>query len=851
MADKKSQKAYNDELKQTRSLIGEIQSAMDALTKASDKRNKTLANFVSNNKKILGDLTKQKQAEEKIANLTGQRGVIESKHKVLLEQKNSVLAKAKKLYGDAKADALEEAKSIQKQIDKTEERLSKVDELISKHDKVLKGELTEENLQQKINDLTSERFKMSNANFGINSKLKDELIGQNIAAEGILQNRLNEQKILSSVNNKVDGITQGLTNQLDTFSEFLEKIPVVGGLLSGMFEPLKQRGQQAANAVGDSFKEGFGKSFMDARKKNMSFSKSFTNGLKGGTKAAMKMAKTVAGILGPIGIAVLAVAAAFAIGLKSFQELDEAAKSFRTETGLLNSQTGQLSRNIASTRMDFVELGVSAQDVAKAAADFTNEFDGLEQPSQAVLGSMVMMNKNFGIGTAEATKLNKVFQNIGGLSAEQSQYLIGQTAEMARMAGVAPQKVIKDMADSSEYAYKYFQGSPEELAKAAVQAAKLGTSIAEAGKVADGLLNFQNSISSELKAQAMLGTNLNFSQARYLAANGDILGSQQAIIDQVQKNVDLTNLNTYEQQALAEATGMEFSSLKNQVRIREKFGKLSEEQLAAATSLLDTGKDISEITASDLRNQSARLKAQEGLASSMDKFKNATGAIGASIGDAFRPVAEFLMPLFTDIASMAGKVLIPAFKLIGKLLSIVFGVLKPIFTFVFAIGKGVFGLLGGLIEILVNGFGYVADIIGSIGDWIQKNIIIPIEKFFGGIASVIGRVGGLLGFGRGGGGSDSTQESVNDGVMQNGKVITTDPADFLLATKNPGALAQEVGGGGGVSVDMSGVIMELQSLKEAFLSNKDVYMDNTLVTAKVTTTQDRSGRTNSFGINKG
>jgi hypothetical protein len=34
------------------------------------------------------------------------------------------------------------------------------------------------------------------------------------------------------------------------------------------------------------------------------------------------------------------------------------------------------------------------------------------------------------------------------------------------------------------------------------------------------------------------------------------------------------------------------------------------------------------------------------------------------------------------------------------------------------------------------------------------------------------------------GGGGETQ-SVNDGVMQNGQVISTDPADFLIASKNP------------------------------------------------------------------
>jgi hypothetical protein len=37
-------------------------------------------------------------------------------------------------------------------------------------------------------------------------------------------------------------------------------------------------------------------------------------------------------------------------------------------------------------------------------------------------------------------------------------------------------------------------------------------------------------------------------------------------------------------------------------------------------------------------------------------------------------------------------------------------------------------------------------------------------------------------------------ESINDGVVQDGKVVTTHPDDFLIATKNPGELANTLAG---------------------------------------------------------
>jgi hypothetical protein len=94
----------------------------------------------------------------------------------------------------------------------------------------------------------------------------------------------------------------------------------------------------------------------------------------------------------------------------------------------------------------------------------------------------------------------------------------------------------------------------------------------------------------------------------------------------------------------------------------------------------------------------------------------------------------------------------------------------------------------------------------------------------------------LLGFGESMTSVASTQPeslatSIEDGVIQDGKVITTSPEDFLIATKNPSDLISSVGGG--VNISMDSVIAELRELKAAFLSNKDVYMDSTKVTSAV------------------
>lgn len=770
--------------------------------------------------------------------------------------------------------------------------------------------------EKAINKIKGQENEVSKKNYGVNQKQAQMYKAQLIAIRGISEGQKNAAIALQGVFDVTDEVASKFGGLLEKTDNFIKKIPIIGPALSNAFKPIKEKGELAITRAAAGMKNGLIRQFTRAKAAGDDFATSLGKGLKGGFAGAEKaiagtlnmsimsfrvLAIAALGVVAIIGTIILVaklMAAAFKMGMERFKEIDAAAKSFRNETGLLNSQTNTLVGNIQTISADMANLGVSAEDVSKAASDFSNEFQGLEQPSEAVLSSMVMLNKNFGIGTTEASKLNKVFQNIGGLTAEQSQALIGQTVSMAKIAGVAPSQVIDDMAKSSEVAYRYFQGSPQELAKAAVAAAKLGTSIEEAGKVADGLLDFQSSISSELKAQAMLGTNLNFAQARYLAANGDILGSQQAIIDQVQKNVDLTNLNTYEQQALAEATGMEFSSLQNQVRIRERFGKLNKEQLAAANALVDSGRDISSLTAKDLQDQTKRMARQQEMQSRIEKMQNTFKSLRVQIADAFAPFAE----TFVEVASLLGSVLVPVFKVLGSIIKVAFlpitftfkvlrnmldtirtirdegfgglveklkemgpamsfivglvttlatiwviSILPAVLSTVASLAVGLVGALVTAIPFIVSmAVGFISAAIGAISTMSALTLGLGAIAIVGGIAAASAAANSSVQEGK-----STVEGSIQDGVIgPDGNIITTDPADFILATKNPEQLAEDVSGGG-VAIDMSGVISELQSLKEAFLSNKDVYMDNTLVTAKVTTTQDKSGRTNSFGINKG
>lgn len=781
-----------------------------------------------------------------------------------------------------------------------------------------------------INAISRQQTNINKQNYGVNEQLKNSQLAQLDAVKAILQTGQQTAKVFKGVDDVLSETASSFTSGIDGIMGKLKGIPIVGKALGNLFQPVADNAKNVINKTVSKFGSGFKKSFMQSRVAGGSFTSSLTSGLKGGMQGMSGMVRVAGRLLaalGPVGIAIAVIATMALLGMKRFQELDSAAKAFREETGLLNSQTRGLVSNIQSVSTEFAGLGVSAADVAKAAGAFTTEFSGLEQPSKAVLGSMVTLNKNFGIGVKEGAQLNKVFQNIGGLTAEQSQHLIGQTVQMSKMAGVAPSEVIKDMAESSEYAYRYFNGSPKALASAAVQAAKLGTSIKEAGAVADGLLDFETSITSELEASAILGTNLNLSQARYLAANGKAVEAQQEVLNQVSSLGDLTKLNKFEQEALTKATGMQFGDLVNQQRIRKQFSNLDKNQLASAMSLMSAGKDISKMTKSDLDAQTKKLAAQQEMQSQMDKLSNTVSGLGTAFMDMFAPAAAFIITILVDTFDVLSSLLMPALKAMGSIFKVIFGVLGAIWNIFMAILKPIFAIagaileniseplgrvsdalqplfakfgelkdkimeavtpilpvfkflgvllgtiIGGAIDVLVSafsvGFDAIFSIIEGVSGFFQTYLVAPLQWVIDNVSKVFSSIGSFLGLG---GDSEPTEPtagssmgttataSINDGVVQNGKVVNTNPADTLLATKDPASLLETIATGlgtgiggllgglmGGGGQDNTAIVAKLDELIMAVQSNRDVYMDKEKVSSAVVKTNEKSGE-NRFGL---
>jgi hypothetical protein len=358
------------------------------------------------------------------------------------------------------------------------------------------------------------------------------------------------------------------------------------------------------------------------------------------------------------------VVAAIVAGLQAFVALEAAGEDFRKTTGLTNDQMGNLDAKVTNITRNFGNLGIEASAVYDTIAALKAETADFASYSEAAVGALTVMTANFGVSAENAAKVQNIMESVGGLSEDTAANVQMQVADMAKMAGVAPRKVLEDIAESAEEASTFFHGDIKALAKAAVEARRLGTSLKEVNKVAETLLDFEGGIEKELKAATFVQGQFNLSKARGLAADGKTVEANQEILKQLERSGKFKDKDYWTQKALADAAGMTVESINKQLNVQDKLSKLSAEERANAEKAIEQGLDLSNIKEEDLNKEVAKHAAQQEQASTLTELTNLLKGMVAEIGGALIPLFRALMPVI-KIAFFPLKI---AAKLIGYII---------------------------------------------------------------------------------------------------------------------------------------------------------------------------------------
>lgn len=428
----------------------------------------------------------------------------------------------------------------------------------------LKSEKAQKEVAEKLKKIRQEQLQSETNILILQKQLSTATGKQATDIAKALQHEVRRKDALdrsvASANKLVDAVKKiaDAGEGFDNVSTFLEKIPIIGGKLGVISTPFKQAGEAARKATAD------GLTPMEAR---------------------------------AAGINKLSGLISITFGTMILGAVMESAK----QVGNINKQLGIGLDGSRKVRDNFIAISEAANDsrinvskLSKANEDINKALGTSVQLSGESLKTYIKNTEYLGASGEAAAKLEQLSINLGTSSEAYSANLAGALNASGKTLGVhvplaRAMEVIKGMSATT---LMNLENNPKALANAVAMSEKLGMSFQQLRSTADKLLNFEDSISSELEAELLTGKELNLERARAAALTGNDVELMRELSTQVGTLNDFTKMNVIQRESLAQAFGMTADQMGDMLYKQDMINKLGDKAREASVEQLRNAEEI-------------------------------------------------------------------------------------------------------------------------------------------------------------------------------------------------------------------------------------------------------------------
>ena len=327
------------------------------------------------------------------------------------------------------------------------------------------------------------------------------------------------------------------------YSEVGDRAKAIGDKIEGFFKSFPG-GDLAAKAFGI---DGLGDKIQDQVIGKIQESFGPINQMGGAFKFAF----------GPLSVG-LALITAIIVAVRRVRR---AARELAGELGTSAKFAKEQLISLKAQELSLKAQNFDSKDLQATFKNIVDTFGSLENATAANAANLEKLSQSTGTSAKDIVTFNKVMMDLTGASFDVATNMAETAISMAESANVSTSKVMSDIASNAETFAKFSMDGAQGLAQAAVEAAKVGSSLTQIVEAADSLLQFETSISAQFKAQVLTGKQINTERARQLALDGDIAGLTNEIQSIVGQVGDIQTLNVIQRQSVADAIGISVQDL--------------------------------------------------------------------------------------------------------------------------------------------------------------------------------------------------------------------------------------------------------------------------------------------------
>ncbi len=389
-------------------------------------------------------------------------------------------------------------------------------------------------------------------------------------------------------------------------------------------------------------------------------------GISGATKAFEEAAEAYREQLGDEGTGLGSTLAAAAAGFKKLGKL--ALRAFGILTVIEAIQfLNEMDKRVVSIQRNF---NLSAENAARFNAEIANSArstNSLLYNSERLLASLTSVNialgtagnvnsdilktfvlqtERLGISAESASQLAQIYLALGVNSEDFNKELVSQVQSMnaSNTLAIDYKDVMEDVKNINKATLLSMNQQSKSIARSVYQAKQLGMTMSQVEGVADSLLNFESSIEAEMKAELLLGKQLNLEKARQFALMDDMGGVAAELAKQEITAAKFGDLNRIQKQALAETFGMSRTEMGEMLVQQEALNKVQQIQGQRQEDILsiqERAATVAEKTTEIGKKAKDLAFTQSGLNLPYQALKSAMDALTGDFSNASKVMDEF------------------------------------------------------------------------------------------------------------------------------------------------------------------------------------------------------------------
>lgn len=342
-----------------------------------------------------------------------------------------------------------------------------------------------------------------------------------------------------------------------------------------------------------------------------------------------------------------------------FKDLDKSAWEFRKAMGMTRDSAESFRKTIQNIAIDYMHIGVTADGATASMISLGKEMGSIRAVTKDLVKSTAILKAQLGVAEDDTAGFLKNMASISKSTMQTQENMAYIVADLSMAAGVPLPVIMKDLATKSGTTLTMMSRLPNQVARAAVELRKMGTSLDQAAKSSREILNFSDNINAEMETSVLLGRSINLQRARELAYRRDLEGSTREIL-KLTNEIDFANLDVFQQEAFARATGKSVDELLKLAQAEQQWKKARTTpeligQVEAYEQLRAANQATAKASAENLKLIIQQKSNQERLTAITQKWNQ----VVAQLASIFLPIVDRILSL--------GPSIIGAVDIISKL----------------------------------------------------------------------------------------------------------------------------------------------------------------------------------------